>query len=68
MNKQLNVHQKPRNQVEWTKPEMRLLLSFHNKGVTADEVAEIMELDVDRVKTKAFNMGVSLDKRGKNVN
>lgn len=51
--------QRPKREKGFTDDERRQILSYHNGEFTASQVATIMNIDIDRLKNKASNMGVS---------
>ena len=65
----IKAYKKPRKQKLFTGDQVRQILSYHNKGVTCEQLAEIMGFKGDkgilRLQNKATAMGVRLSKEPK---
>ena len=65
----IKAYKKPRKQKLFTEDQERQILSYHNKGVTCEQLAEIMGFKGDkgivRLQNKATAMGVRLSKEPK---
>ena len=59
-----NIHdtRAPDSQNNYSPDELRVLLNAHNKGITAQELADTLNRSVVSVRKKASSQGVALRK------